>query len=140
MKAIRAAVTAGLLLAVVAAPAGAAAWEVPGILHTVHLASREFGVSADLMECVRSKEGGDNPHAVGDGGAARGLWQFHARTFYRGATLAGYPEWVATDPSWRDDVTVSTRAAAALMASRARGDGPTHWTPVFDGRCKVALR
>lgn len=118
-------------------PAAAEAWEVPGILHTVHLASQEFGVSAAFMECVRPKEGGDNPRARGDGGAALGLWQFHVDTFRTAARLAGYPAWIANDPSWRADVTVSTRAAAALMATRS---GPYNWTPVNDGRCPVGRR
>lgn len=125
------------LLAAVSMPSDAPvrAQEAPDIPSAVALASSEFGVPLPLMECIRAREGGDNPQARGDGGRALGLWQFHAPTFRAAALAAGYPAWIANDPSWRADVIVSTRAAAALMARRDLG-GPWHWTPYLDGRCR----
>lgn len=124
---------AGCVVATATGRVGAEPWELPGIYHTIHLASQEFGVSADFMVCVAQRESRLERRAQGDwlpriGYRAAGLWQFHRATFATAARLAGYPEPIAQGwPLWAQDVGVSTRAAAALMARPDLG-GRRHWT------------
>lgn len=122
----------GCVVATATGRAGAEPWELPGIYHTIHLASQEFGVPGDFLVCVAQRESRLERRALGDwlprtGYRALGLWQWHAASFRMAARGAGYPEWIAADPSWRADVTVSTRAAAWLM-SRPDLGGYRHWT------------
>ena len=76
----------------------------------VYRASLEFGVDHAHLDTLSFCESTRNPLAVGDGGRARGLMQFHLRTFERWAGELGYVGDVRTDP-------VASARAAALKVS-----------------------
>lgn len=131
MTILRAGVLAlALALTQTASTAVSAQTVADAVYHEIHRSTQEFSVpgGAAFMVCVGWKESGFDPWAVGDRGQAHGAWQFHRRTFATAARLAGYPESVATDFGWANDVEVSTRSAAALMAS-PRDGGVFHWAP-----------
>jgi len=71
----------------------------------VAIMAAERGVDVErALACVEAESGWD-PHAVGDQGAAVGLWQIHGETTYGTwswlCRITGHPEWA--DDANRDD-------------------------------------
>jgi hypothetical protein len=59
---------------------------------------RDRDIEFMLTQIVMCESSG-NPEAIGDRGKARGICQFHEKTFYAFAKLAGleHPKWLNTD-------------------------------------------
>lgn len=118
-----------------------AASPVDAIYHTAHVAGTQRGVNPDFLVCVASREASLRPEAVYRDWHGvvhyRGLYQFSAQTWPLAARLAGYDESIAGNWwQWAHDITVSTHAAAALMA-RADLGGWYHW-PSTGASCSRA--
>jgi hypothetical protein len=108
----------GALALALVAPAGAGAQSVQ-VEAAIDHAADATGVSRRFLYCLAGRESTYLPWAVGDGGAAHGLFQYHWGTWNASAPrygFAGYSPYHA----W---------AAAHVAAGMIRDGGRGHWPP-----------
>jgi len=89
--------------------------------------SRIYKVDEKYARCIIFKESSYNPAAVGDGGKAVGLVQFHLPTWKRFRKMMGKPQ---TDTRF-----VAEDALDTFFWALSKGYD-RHWSPVIKGVCK----
>lgn len=91
--------------------------EPPSVESIIRSAAAIHGANPDQLVRVARCESGLNPAAIGDHGAAAGVFQFHAATFMANVRYSGFPY----DLGDRLDAAASANVAAFMFARGQAG-------------------